>query len=1038
MKYSKLCTLKSAFSRSLLFIFFLIFIVFTADAQKRNISGKVVDELNQPLSGVSVMVKGHSSGTTTDDRGFYSIAADPDDILVFSSVGYGTMEKKVGNETTLNVNLENAATSMNEVVVIGYGTMQRKNLTTAVSKIDPKTVPQAANNSVAQLVFGRAAGVRAIQQSAEPGGNINISIRGRGNPLVVVDGIIVPFGGLEPSTGNIYMNGGVTRGGLAGLNPDDIESIEFLKDASASIYGVNAANGVVLITTKKGKSGRVNVSYDGSYSVVKNQKYFEPLTASEYMTYYNQLTQDKFLLDSAMTPFGTKAANLSNYANVWNPFTPAQIQSAGVGTKWLDYVLRDGSINNHVISVNGGTDKVVYYFSGGYFNQQGTMKHSGLEKWSGRMNLTFHLTKFLSFSANVNYTRNKYQNSQAGAQSSGIGQQGLGALQAALAYPSYLPVIDPLTNKYSIFKLTGNPISLLDINDETNNTNLFANFSADIKIIPGVLTGRLLYGNNSENSDRNYFLPSTVYFNQLYRARGSVSTAKRENQTLEATINFKKKIGDIVSIDAVGGVGQYPSTYYSFTASGSDMLDAIGTDNLGSASLSSQTVSSQRSAAKFRSYFTRESFDFLDRYVLSFSFRYDGYNQFFPQNKYASFPAGSIAWKISNEKFMQNINGINLLKLRGSIGVTGNASGIAYGAFSPESNVITFNNGAVAYVPYYLSALDNPDLKWPKTVNKNIGLDFSILNDRVSGSFDWFRDDITRLVVYQTTSQLSLIPTAPINTGHQVRTGWEAGINTENFKSGDFQWSSMINVTHVLYRWEERYLNTFLRGYQGVKDPVNSIYVYQTSGILQIGQTASSYQPVKAQVPGSPVFADRNGDKKLDSSDVVKFNGSPTYTVGFGNTFRYKNFDLMVMFYGQFGGHAYNANAIWADPVNFLGGLQSGIKQIGDIWSTSNTSGTSPGIAYNESALALDAGTDIGLEKTDFVRCRNITLGYTFNSRGISKYVRNLRVFADVQNPFIITNYKIADPELQSLFVKGGPAPYPMATTYSLGVKANF
>jgi TonB-dependent starch-binding outer membrane protein SusC len=1038
MKESKLLVLRNASFRTFLSFFILLISLFNADAQKKTVTGKVVDALNQPITGVSVTVKNQNTGTTTDDRGYYTISASPDDILVFSSVGYGSFEKKVGNETTVNVGLTNAATSMNEVVVIGYGTTARKNLTTAVAKIDPKSVPQAANNSVTQLMFGRAAGVQAVQQSAEPGGNINVSIRGRGNPLIVVDGVIVPFGGLEPSSGNIYMNGGVNRGGLAGLNPDDIESIEFLKDASASIYGVNAANGVVLITTKKGKSGRVNVSYDGSYSVVKNQKYFEPLTASEYMTYYNQLTQDKFLLDSTMAPYGSKPANLANYPNVWHPFTATQIQNAGVGTRWLDYVLRDGNITNHVINVNGGTDKLTYYFSGGYFNQQGTIKHSNLEKWTGRMNMTFNLTKFLSFTANVNYARNKYQNSQAGSQSNGIGQQGFGALQSALAYPSYLPVFDTLTKKYTIFKVSGNPISLLNIADETNTTNLFANFSADFKIIPGVLTGRLLYGNNSENSDRNYFLPSTVYFNQLYRARGSVSTAKRENQTLEATVNLKKKIKDIVNIDAVAGVGQYPSTYYTFMATGSDMLDAIGTDNLGSSSLSSQTISSQRSASKFRSYFTRESFDFLDRYVLGFSFRYDGYNQFFPQNKYASFPAGSIAWKISNEKFMQKITAINMLKLRGSIGVTGNASGVAYGAFSPEYNVITFNNGAVAYVPYYLTALDNPNLKWPKTVNKNIGLDFSVLKDRISGSFDWFRDDITRLVIYQTTSQLSLIPTAPINTGHQVRTGWEAAVNTLNMKSGDFQWNSMINVSHVLYRWEERYANTFLRGYQGVKDPVNSIYVYQTSGILQVGQTAPSYQPTKARVPGSPIFVDVNDDKKLDSSDVAKVNGSPKYTIGFGNTFRYKNFDLMVMFYGQFGGHAYNANAVWADPVNFLGGSQSGIKQIADIWSTSNPNGTRPGIAYNEGALALDAGTDIGLEKTDFVRCRNITLGYTFNSHSLSKYVRSLRLYADVQNPFIITNYKIADPELQAAFVKGGPAPYPMATTYSLGVKANF
>ena len=215
----------------------------------------------------------------------------------------------------------------------------------------------------------------------------------------------------NPEAATNLWDGGVSRGGFAGINPNDIESIEFLKDASASIYGVNAANGVMLITTKKGKSGKVNVSYDGSHSLVKNQKYFETLTAPEYMNYYNQITQDKFLVDSLMAPFGTKPANLTNYPKVWKPYSASQIQNAGPGTDWLDYVLRDGSIDNHNISINGGTDKLVYYFSGGYFNQIGTIQHSNLKKYTGRMNLTFNLTKFLSFNANVNYGRNNYNNS---------------------------------------------------------------------------------------------------------------------------------------------------------------------------------------------------------------------------------------------------------------------------------------------------------------------------------------------------------------------------------------------------------------------------------------------------------------------------------------------------------------------------------------------------------------------------------------------------------------------------------------------------
>lgn len=1031
--------LLSGMRAKILLLFLGFFICVSLQAQQKTISGVVTDAANQPLAGASVTVKGQTSGgSTTNQNGAFSIAANTGDVLLISSVGYTPQEEKVGAQTTLNVSLATTVNSMSEVVVIGYGTTSRRNLTTAVSKVDPKNVPQAANNSVAQLLFGRAAGLQVSQNSAEPGGAINVSIRGRGNPLVVVDGVLMPYSGLEPGSGSRSMDGGVNRGGFAGINPNDIESVEFLKDASAAIYGVNAANGVMIITTKRGKGGKPSVSYDGSRSLVKNMPYFQTLSARDYMTYYNQLTTDKFLIDSAMAPFGTKPANLANYAGIWHPYSDATIQGAGAGTDWLGYVLRDGSIDNHNISVSGSSDRFNYYFSGGYFNQVGTIQNSGLKRYTGRLNLTFNLTRFLALNANISGARNNYLNSQAGGQSGGVGQQAFGALQAALAYPANLPVSDPTSGKYTQFRLTGNPISLLNIQDQTASNSLLANFSLDLKIIPNVLSARVLYGNSTETADRNFFIPSTTFFDQLYRSRGSITNSRRQNQTLEATVNFKKRINDLVNIDAVAGVGQYPNDYYTFTASGADMLDAIGTDALGSSSLSSQTVSSQRSADKLRSYFSRASFDFLDRYVLSLSFRYDGYSQFFPQNKYASFPAASLGWKLSNESFLKNLSFLNLLKVRGSIGVTGIASGFAYGSFTPETNVITFNNGSTAYVPYYLTALDNPALQWPKTINKNIGLDFSLFKDRIAGSFDVFQDDLTRFVVYQTTAPLSLLPTSPINTGHQVRKGWELNLSTTNVQSGDFQWTTLINLTHNTLRWNERYANTVLSSWQSPTDLVSSYYVFKTAGVLGVGQAVPAWQPAAASVPGSPIFVDQNGDKKLDTGDIVRIDPSVKLALGFGNTFRYKKLDLSVLFYGQIGGMATNPNAAWSDPLNFISGLQSGIKQLNEVWTTSNPSGTRPGIAYNESALGLRTGTDIGLVKTDFVRCRNITLGYTFNSGNLTKYVRSLRVYADAQNPFIITNYKISDPELASPIVKGGPAPYPMSRVFSLGVRANF
>lgn len=1003
-------------------------------SQNRTIKGRVTDASNEPVVGATVEVKSkRSASTVTDENGRYSIQANTNDVLVFSSVGFDSKEEKVGTSDNVDVSMSRLSISMNEVVVVGYGTVARKNLTTSIAKIDPKNVPQAANSSIAQLVFGRAPGVQAVQQSAEPGGNINISIRGRGAPLIVVDGVVMPYGGLEPGNSGIANElNGVRRGGFAGLNPDDIESMEFLKDASSAIYGVNAANGVVLITTKKGKSGRLSVNYDGSHSLVKNMKYLEPLNAAEYMTYYNQLTQDKYLFDNKMTPFGPNAPG-----SFTPKYSPTDIQNAGAGTDWLDLVLRDGSIDNHSISVNGGTEKTTYYFSTGYFDQKGTMRNSGLKRFTARMNMSFNFTKFLTLNVNANASKANYLNSTAGWQTGNSGTQGFGALQAALAYPASVPVYDA-NGKYSIFQVTGNPVSLLDIADRTTYRSLNATASLDIKIIGNELTGRLLYGNSTEHTVRDFFVPSTTFYFQLNRARGSFNEANREWRTFEASLMYKKSLlNGNLNLDAVAGYGEYPKDEFGFGAASADMLDAINTANL-FAGTGSINVSSYKSRNKTRSYFARTSFDIMDRYVIQLTGRYDGYNQFFPDNKFDFFPSASLAWKLSNESFLRDVNFINLLKLRGSIGITGEASGFAYASYNPDNSLISFNSGGATILPYTLTQVDHPELRWPKTVNKNIGLDFSILGDRISGSADWFRDDITRLIANATTAPLSFLGTQPVNGAHRVRTGWEVGINTQNIKTTDFQWSSMINVSHVVYRHEERFpFDVIPQGGQ-VTDPVNSIYVFRTDGLLQIGEAFSDWQPANAKQPGAPRFVDVNGDKALDAKDIVRYNVDPKFTIGFGNNFAYKQFDLSIMLYGQRGGYGFNNLALWATPAGIIAGNQSGIKEVKDIWTTTNPGGTLPGVVYDEAALGLAAGADTRLQKTDFIRCRNITLGYRFNQEGITRYVRNLRVYVDVQNPFIITNYKIADPEVQAQGVKGGPAPYPMARTFSLGVKAGF
>lgn len=990
-----------------------------AQPQKKNVPGKVTDSSGGLLPGVSVVIKGTTTGTITDTNGKFTLPNVPADAtLQFSFVGMKTQEVKLGNQSSINVTMIEDAIGLDEVVAVGYGTTTKQNLTTSISQVKPDDIPGSSNHSVNQMLFGRAAGLKVTQQSAEPGGNINLSIRGRGNPLIVLDGVVVPNNELEPGSGNGEFNS-VKRGGLGNINPEDIESIEVLKDASASIYGVAASNGVILVTTKKGKSGKMNISYSGSRSFVQNMKYLKPLSPKDYMTYYNVFTKD--------------------YSGATPKFTDSEIANVGVGTNWLDLVMRNGSVDNHSINVNGGTDKVTYYFSGNYFNQIGTLKNSDMDRFTGKLNLGIQLSKIFKLTTNINATRTNYTNSQAGWQTGGSGSNGFGALQAAISYPTYLPIYDS-TGKYTLFGTTGNPVSLLKIGDKTNLASVFANFTLDIDIIPKILSAKLLYGNNLENSSRNLYIPSDVFWGQIYQARGYINTSQRQNQTMEATVSFKKNLKDILSFDALAGIGQYAYDDNGTGLSALNMLDAIGTDNMGAAP-TKDAISSYKNYEKKRSYFAKANFGFFDKYLLSLVYRADGIDKFFPENKYASFPSASAAWKLSKESFLKNIQAIELLKLRGSIGVTGMPIGsAAYGLYSAEatSQQAQFDNGSSIYTPYYQTATDQPNLKWQKTVNTNVGFDFGFFKNRISGSIDVFSDKITNLLTVRSTDQLSYIGSAYANGGSQVRNGYEFAIKTVNFATKDFSWETTANLTHYYWRWDTRFSNQDLQKYVGVKDAVNAIYVFRTDGILRTGETPSAWQPSNAKKAGAPKIVDVNGDGSLDYNDVVKYNYDPDLVLGLGNSFRYKDFDMSIFFYAQIGAKDFANTLLWANAKGMASGTIGATTDVKNAWSSVNPNGTLPGATFDETTLGLPASLDTRLSSKDFLRCRSISLGYNIHSTTLSKYCSSLRVYADVQNVFTVTGYKGTDPEVQAAAVKGAPAPYPMARTYSFGLNVNF
>jgi TonB-linked SusC/RagA family outer membrane protein len=1010
-----------------------------ADGAGAVITETVTDPSGQPLAGAAIAEKGTTNGAVSDAAGKFSLKVAKGARVVVSYLGYLPQEFVLGNQRELKIALEEDNKALDEVVVVGYGMVSRKNLTTAISKVSPANIAKAANSNMSQLLLGQAAGLQATVSSAQPGGNVNISIRGAGTPIYIVDGVMVPSGSLEPGTSNMYTPASIDRAGLAGLNPQDIESIEVLKDASASIYGIGAANGVILITTKKGKEGRLKVSYEGNVSTVRNYSFPEALDAQQYMTNVNLFNKELYLFNNRLAPYGP-----NTYTSGWSPVFSSKEISEAQTTDWKDYVLRNGSISNHTLTVNGGTKSINYYVSGNYFNQVGQMVNSNMERYALKSTFGAQLASFIKLSVGMNVYYNTYLNSTVGANGGNNGGGIAGALRAARIYPSNLPVRDE-DGEYTVHakSFAPNPVSLGEIDDVTNSNGSYLNFSTDVDIIKNMLSARLLYGNNLEQSNRSVYIPSYVWFYQKYSSRGNLVEDKRMNQTMEATLMFNKKFFDAVNMDVLLGAGRYLNHSNGMTqAYDGQQYDAIGNDNISSATGAFYPYSYRYDDEK-RSQFFRANFDVLDRYVVAGTLRRDGTDKFFPGKKYAWFPAVSLAWKISNEAFLRDVTWINLLKVRASYGQTGsdNLGTLLYGSYGPGSIYVIFNNGTSKYMPIVEKGMDYPDVTWQKTTMRNVGLDFYLFNDRLSGSFDLFRNDITDLLGDATTQGLSMFSTYPINGGHTRREGWDASIQSKNIVGQDFSWTTVVTLSKYKYWWMERFPNYDYKPYESRgKETVNTWYYYETNGIVNADKSnMPSSQPVAAQMPGYPVIVDKNGDGSITYEDIVLQDNTPTLYWGLGNTFKYRDFDLNIFLYSQLGVWKYNDALDWAYANAMATQGSNANHYIQRVWnSQTNPNGTLPGIAADLAPVSLPegVGTDIRMQDASFVRVRNITLGYTVGGAKlgvVGKAISSFRVYFDAQNPLTFTRFEGYDPE-----TKAGVGELPNARIYSVGINLSF
>lgn len=1015
--------------------------------QSKKISGVITDTEGVPIIGANILVKGASVGTVTDLDGNYSLEVPANAILQISYIGYLSQEMAVKDKVIVNISLKEDSKSLEEVVVIGYGTVKKSNLTGAITQIKSKDLPQTGNLSLGQMLTGKAAGMQVSLSSAQPGGGVWMQIRGNaaggagnGGPLYVVDGYPISSDSKEPDSGNRYSSG--SKSPLNSLNPADIESIEILKDASATaIYGARAANGVVLITTKRGKEGeKATVQYSGSVSIQKRVKQMDMLNAPDFMHETNRVLYEDFLSDNKVYPYGS--ADLNSVTNKYEPrYSPTDISGAQT-TDWLGAVERDGLITQHNLSLTGGSDKSSYYISGNYFDQKGVIKNNGITRYSGRVNFDQKLGNYIKAGINLNVSQVNSDNVALGDG----GNENAGVIRAAMNANPSLPIYDENGN-YTLDPrqpFLANAASLLEISDESKSNQLLGNFYLIVSPIKD-LDLKMNAGFQQERGERNTYVPKSTLYGQKAGGEASKSYSNKSSQLIDLTASYKKTFAQKHTLSTMAGYSYQHFSSDGFNAYNSRFItDAFKWNSLGAGENTKPKVGSFGGEEILGSVFARLNYNYDDRYLISGTMRGDASSKFAQNHKWGYFPSVALAWRMINEKFMSGQEVVSDLKWRVSFGQTGN-SNIGNNALALYSTGSNYNFGDQASIGVSQSQLANPNLKWETTTELNIGLDFGFFKNRISGSMEFFTRRISDLLDKKILMQYNPISEVMANIGAKGSKGFELGVNTRNL-TGSFQWTTDLVFSLYRDRWLERNPQWKKPIYENEKDMLNSYYLYKSDGLVQPedmnpdGTCKLEHMPNAK--PGMIKYLDLNGrdengnlqkgpDGKLDDADIL-YEGTKTskFYAGMGNTFIYKGFDLNIFFYGYFGRKLENPAYDWYLKRSWF--LKDGVNMaaaVKDRWAHDNLSGKYPSSMMNP----YERTSDFWLEDANFLRCKNITLGYTLPKiETLNKVIRNCRVYCDVQNPFVITKYSGVDPEMDSM------AAYPTQLTVSFGVDITF